>query len=443
MLVEREEKVRSRRFSEAIDLIKLPVEYQPTVFIGGRLNFLGWIDHDSEHEQSILRALGAAKGHDARDELGLGTIRDSFADLFFPGLSTIQERVRYFLFVQWCCEIAARQGDAERIISELRKVEVALIKTLSQLGEGEGVIGIQSQEDLERMPSEIYWNGLSVLGMRRTPGSRLRWARQISAAREAARKAALSEDGGGGGPDTGFDMSRPAPPVGFPSTKGLSFTLNADEATFLRNRLKNACVDPGGRGHEYNLFGPFSAYRRKTSVSDAWDHPRVSQLRSAARDLLMLGAAFSRLMQGAVILYNVRVAELMVADGHKLDVRDHHVAAFVKWRDRLAPADVDLIIRRISELPVLGAITRHSVDPRSVMFVRRWAERCQTPETLLTDEKAIALVSDREVFLKGAAGTSRIRSRKARARWRGESGSALDYRWHVARGCLNDLAAAL
>jgi hypothetical protein len=97
------------------------------------LNFLGWVDHDGEHEQSILRALGAAKGHDARDELSLGTIRDSFADLLFPGLSTIQERVRYFLFVQWCCEIAARQGHAERIVDELRKAEVALIKTLSQL----------------------------------------------------------------------------------------------------------------------------------------------------------------------------------------------------------------------------------------------------------------------------------------------------------------------
>ncbi len=406
------------------------------------MNFLGWVDHDGEHEQSILRALGAAKGHDARDELGLGTIRDSFADLFFPGLSTIQERVRYFLFVQWCCEIAARQGDAERIVEELRKTEVALIKTLSLLGDGEGVIGIQSQEDLERMPSEIYWNGLSVLGMRRAPGGRLRWARQISAASESARKAVPSEDGGVGGPEIGFDMARPAPPAGFPSTKGLSFALGADEATFLRNRLKNACVDPVGRGHEYNLFGPFSADRLKTSAGDAWDHPRVAQLRSATRDLLMLGAAFSRLMYGAVILYNVRVAGLMVADGNKLDVRDRHVAAFVTWRDRLAPADVDLVARRIDELPALGAITRHSVDPHAVVFVRRWADRCRTPETLLTDEKAGSLVGDREVFLKGASGTSRIKSRKARARWRGESGSPLDYRWPVARGCLNDLAAA-
>lgn len=406
------------------------------------MNFLGWIDHDSEHEQSILRALGAAKGHDARDELGLGTIRDSLADLFFPGLSTIQERVRYFLFVQWCCEIAARQGDAERILDELRKVEVALIKTLLPLGGGEGVIGIQSQEDLERMPSEIYWNGLAVLGMRRTHGGRLRWARQISAARETARKSAPSEDGVGGAPETGFDMARPAPPAGFPSMKGLNFALDADEASFLRSRLGDACVDPTGRGHEYNLFGPFSAYRRKTLASDAWDHPRASRLRPAAGDLLMLGAAFSRLMHGAVILYNLRVAELMVADGHTPDLRDRHFAAFVNWRDQLAPADVDLVARRIGELPTLGAITRHIVDPYSVLFVKRWTDYCRFPEALLTDQKAVALVADREVFLKGSSGTSRIRSRKARARWRGESGSTLDYRWHVARSCLNDLAAA-
>lgn len=405
------------------------------------MNFLGWVDHDSEHEQSVLRALGAAKGHDARDELGLGTIRDSFADVFFPGLSTIQERVRYFLFVQWCCEIAARQGDAQRIVEELRKTEAHLIQRLSLLGSGEGVIGIQSQEDLERMPSEIYWNGLAVLGMRRARGSRLRWARQIAASRESARQAALSEDGGGSVPDLGFDMARPSPPAGFPSNEGLNFTLAPDEAVFLRNRLRNACIDSTGRGHEYNLFGPFSIYRRKTLARDAWDHPRVSQLRPGARDLLMLGAAFSRLMRGAVILYNVRVAELMLPEGGTLDLRDRHVAAFAKWRDQLAPADVDLVIRRIDELPALGALTRHSVDPHTIMFVRRWAERCRDPDTLLSDPRAAALVGDREASLKSASGTSRITSSKARARWRGESGSALDYRWHVARGCLNDLAA--
>src|SRR5258708_2462786 len=91
---------------DAVRLVTVGVRrtprFSPTIALfGGRLNFLGWIDHDAEHEESVLRALGAAKGHDARDELGLGTVRDSFADLLFPGLSTIQERIRYFLFVQW------------------------------------------------------------------------------------------------------------------------------------------------------------------------------------------------------------------------------------------------------------------------------------------------------------------------------------------------------
>jgi Family of unknown function (DUF6361) len=406
------------------------------------VNFLGWVDHDNEHEHSILRGLGAAKGHDARDELGLGTIRDSFADLFFPGLSTIQERVRYFLFVQWCCEIAARQGHVERIIEELRKIEIALIKTLSPLGEGEGVIGIESQENLERMPSEIYWNGLLVLGMRRTQGNRQRWARQIAAAPESARSANISEDGDGGGAETGFDRARPAPPAGFPSKKGLTFILDADEATFLRNRLISACVDPTGMGHEFNLFGPFGAYPHKTSASDVWEHPLVSRLRTSARDLLTLGAAFSRLMRGAVILYNVRVAELMLSDGGKLDVRDRHLVELGNWRNELASADVELVIRRIDELPALGMITRHSVDPLTIQFVRHWAEQCLTPETLLKDGRAAKLVSDREVFLKGTSGTSRIKSRKARARWRGDSGSVLDYRWTVARRYLNDLAVS-
>jgi hypothetical protein len=54
----------------------------------------------------------------------------------------------------------------------------------------------------------------------------------------------------------------------------------------------------------------------------------------------------------------------------------------------------------------------------------------------------VALVSQREIGLKRGNGTSRILFRKARDRWRGQSGGALDYRWPVVRRYLNDLAAA-
>ena len=38
---------------------------------------------------------------DTRDELGIGSVRDAFADMLFPGTSTIMTRARYFLLVPW------------------------------------------------------------------------------------------------------------------------------------------------------------------------------------------------------------------------------------------------------------------------------------------------------------------------------------------------------
>ena len=45
-------------------------------------------------------------GHsETRDELGLGVIRDTFPEGHFPGMSTVQRRMRYFLFVPWMSEM--------------------------------------------------------------------------------------------------------------------------------------------------------------------------------------------------------------------------------------------------------------------------------------------------------------------------------------------------
>ncbi|MER9344940.1 DUF6361 family protein [Mesorhizobium sp. M0601] len=404
------------------------------------MNFLGWVDHDPRQEDAILRALGAAKGHDARDELGLGAIRDSFADLFFPGISTIQQRVRYFLFVQWCCEIAASQGEADRVLARLRESEETLIHSLEHLGEGHGVIGILSKEDLKRTPSEIYWNGLLVLGMRRTRGNRRRWARQAAASRSSGRTDSLGEDAAKTSVDLGFDPERPQAPKGFPGVE-LDFALNVAEADFLRSRLVNGCVDPAGRGHEYNLFGTFARYRHKTDAQALWDHPRISGLKAEARDMVMLGAAFARIMYGAAILYNVCVARLMPSNESTERLRSAHATAFIGWAEALNPADVTLLDRRIPDLQALGAITRHGINDRAIAFVRRWTQLCGEPLKLLHDPTASLLVSNREVYLKTSSGTSRIRSAKQRERWRGESGSQqMDFRWFVARSCLNDLA---
>ena len=62
---------------------------------------LAWIDHDSQARERTLRILSLFQEKESRDELGLGSVRDSFADQLFPGTSTIQTRLRYMLFVPW------------------------------------------------------------------------------------------------------------------------------------------------------------------------------------------------------------------------------------------------------------------------------------------------------------------------------------------------------
>lgn len=301
------------------------------------------------------------------------------------------------------------------------------------------MIGILSQEDLERMPSEIYWNGLRALGMRRIAGTRDRWARQISLDRIASASDPWAERAAAPSP-SGFDHGRPAPPEGFPACEGLNFRLEPEEVDYLRHRLSEASVDPEGHGREYSLFGVFLDYRSETTAATAWQHPRVGRLREPARGLLALAAALSHVMHGATHLYNARVAELALKDGGRQETRDRHAGLLREWLRKLDSRDVDLVLERIGELPELGQIVRHRVRGETTAFVREWAEHCRGAGDLLSRVSAIQMVERREVLLKGRAGTSRILSKQARRRWNGESGGALEFRWPVVRKCLNDLA---
>lgn len=47
---------------------------------------------------------------ESRDELGTGAVRDAFSDLLFPGVSVLQTRARYLLFVPWIFREAERRG---------------------------------------------------------------------------------------------------------------------------------------------------------------------------------------------------------------------------------------------------------------------------------------------------------------------------------------------
>src|SRR5512138_1064172 len=96
---------------------------------------------------------------ETRDELGLGTIRDAFSDLLFPGTSTIQTRARYFLFVPWMyLRYEEKKTPGAEIAKRARTEELDLIAVLAASPDPAGTIGQRAGRRLKRLPSSIYWN---------------------------------------------------------------------------------------------------------------------------------------------------------------------------------------------------------------------------------------------------------------------------------------------
>ena len=50
-------------------------------------SLFAWMDHSEAERRRTLDIVALFRDHTTRDELGIGTVRDAFADLFFPGTS--------------------------------------------------------------------------------------------------------------------------------------------------------------------------------------------------------------------------------------------------------------------------------------------------------------------------------------------------------------------
>jgi len=122
---------------------------------------IGWIDFSKEQRNKVLSVINLLSEPGAVDELGIGIVRDAFADIFFPGTSTIQTRAKYFLLTSYILsELECEKGmTPDKMVNRLHEQELDCIDILKQSGET-GVIGETAGRKLKRKPSDIYWNGI-------------------------------------------------------------------------------------------------------------------------------------------------------------------------------------------------------------------------------------------------------------------------------------------
>lgn len=76
---------------------------------------IGYIHNSAEAYKRAMQVIKLTAEPQALDELGIGRIRDDFADILFPGISTLQKRVKYFSLMPQVYRRAVERGPYENI----------------------------------------------------------------------------------------------------------------------------------------------------------------------------------------------------------------------------------------------------------------------------------------------------------------------------------------
>lgn len=98
-----------------------------------------WLDYSEAERRKMLDVIDLFGEKTTRDELGLGGVRDAFADLLFSGTTTIQTRAKYFLFVPWMyLDPERKKVPTAKVRGRARDFEIWLAK---KLGDAGGAIG--------------------------------------------------------------------------------------------------------------------------------------------------------------------------------------------------------------------------------------------------------------------------------------------------------------
>ena len=331
------------------------------------------------------------------------------------------------LFVPWVYgNLEDRRVPSSDVVKQARQEETALVKPLLASDRGSrGVYGSQVGRALKRLPSSIYWAGLSAWGIRVFPGSQDQYHRALDAIyrrRDRQAKRRVDSEPAPAGTLT-WHRRLPRIPAGYP--RKLSFRLEEHEAVFLRE-----CIVEHQRP---SLLAHMALNCEPADCAFPWEHPDRASFTRAHKTLLDHARRFSLAIKGANLIYSLQLAELAGRD----DWTAQHRASLKSWSRECRASDLSRW--RMEDFWPEVVDRGHRVTLLTRYFVEEWVERiARGPAGLADDAGARKMVRERERRLKTQR--SRFDNRRALEDWGGESGGGrLDFRWSTARGFLQEL----
>lgn len=391
-----------------------------------------WLDYSEKNKRQMLDVISLFSEKTTRDELGVGSVRDAFADLFFPGTSTIQTRARYFLFIPWVYLnlVEQKKVPSNQIGAKLRQKEIELINALAVSGENRGVIGIQARAGLKRLPSNIYWNGLGTWGIRYFPGSQEEYHRSLNEPYQLTKRLQRDDDGELLDSKMTCDWHNglPSSPLDFPQKA--TFQITFAEAQYLAERIITR--------HPKSLLAYLVDHGdTNTPVNFAWEHSLFDQFPGHLQEKLHHAHNFSQAIHGAALLYNLMLAQQKQAE----KLVEGYQESLSGWAERLMSRQQDLDRWNQEDFWQIVFATGAQISMQTQRFIQSWLNLALQPEIaqdIASHPEARNLIQARESALKG--GQARLNNARALELWLGESGTAqLDYRWGPAQRILNDI----
>jgi len=402
-----------------------------------------WIDHSEAHRRKMLDAIDLFREQGTRDELGLSVIRDGFADLLFPGTGALQTRARYFFFVPWMYQYLERtRVRSSEIVRNARAFEVRLIKAVLQSEDHARTIGARARDELQRLPSSIYWNGLRRLQVRLFQGSQDDYHRSLDAYYRNTSRRQKTGDGEPLEPvHPNWHPKVPPAPAGFEAIgssraeqSSVSLTLQPDEAEYLADRIRGTVGT--------SLFAWFLDQLNEASDAPfAWAHDLAPRLPDRLKRQVVHVQAFSDVMAGAAILYNGMVCE---GPPRREEGREEMESMFETWFKEIRMRSSALQSWDRHDFWALVAESGARPTPGARAFVDGWVDfalGADAVSVLWASDDARTLIRNREWNLKKSL--ARLHSQHARETWNGYTGlGRMDFRWGDAQVVLNDILAA-
>ena len=357
----------------------------------------GWIDFSNEQRDRVFSVIELLNTGGTVDELGIGSVRDNIADWLFPGVSTIQTRPKYFIILT---DIflgylqSYQKGEKLPLLSTYLKSEehriMHLLAKNHAYKDGDGVIGVtvaQTNGELARKASSVYWNGLRTHKLIDTELSSTEYLIQNDLSKfnpdgDVMDDKHLIEEQ--------FAIRAPL----FSAIKeDIRMELSEEEANYLRDQFKDVT---SSLKQEHNLLSQLFTKERAEVIANANNFQEMANLLIADESLhsetiqmLKIALLFDFIMHGAHIRYNIQLHK----KSGELNFDD-------KWNDWLKKLEVKREDVQGLNFEYIFSEVSPRTAPQTQQFMRLWKHEVLKEELniKLLDE----LVYRQEIKKKGA-----------------------------------------